>query len=522
MINFLVSYPLVTIMGVLSLGALLGQIKFGPLRFGAAGALFVGLMVGMLDPRLGDGMTLVKSLGVGLFCYTVGLAAGSTFLSDLKRQWTLMLAGVVGLLLMAGFGVGVGRMVNLSSGHVAGLFAGVLTSPAIDAAQHATNNSPDTLVGYAVSYPTGVIVAMIIVAMVATKRWPGKRDNTSMAEAGITAVSTLVTHDTRMSEIPGWPSRIRMSYLRRAGEMRLITAADYLHHGDIVLVVGMPDDVQGAVEFLGHPSEMRLTENRRDVDYRRFLVSNPHLAGRTIGDINVRSNLDGIVTRVRRGDLEMLATDDLILQPGDRVLAVVPRGRMGDAQDFFGDSENRISQLDALTLGLGIALGLLAGAIRVPLPGGINFELGSAAGPLIVGMVLGALHRTGPFRWDLPHATNSVLRQMGLMIFLACVGLATGPAFISQAFSLIGLKILLVSAVALVLGAVVVLFGAKWLGLSAQRAAGGFAGFVGQPAVLGYANQLVNDERIDSAYGALFALGTVVKILLVQIIPLLL
>lgn len=127
---------------MLSLGALLGQIKFGPLRFGAAGALFVGLMVGMLDPRLGDGMTLVKSLGVGLFCYTVGLAAGSTFLSDLKRQWTLMLAGVVGLLLMAGFGVGVGRMVNLSSGHVAGLFAGVLTSPAIDAAQHATNNSP--------------------------------------------------------------------------------------------------------------------------------------------------------------------------------------------------------------------------------------------------------------------------------------------------------------------------------------------------------------------------------------------
>ncbi|MCT2989278.1 transporter, partial [Propionibacterium freudenreichii] len=153
---------------------------------------------------------------------------------------------------------------------------------------------------------------------------------------------------------------------------------------------------------------------------------------------------------------------------------------------------------------------------------GINFELGSAAGPLIVGMVLGALHRTGPFRWDLPHATNSVLRQMGLMIFLACVGLATGPAFLSQAFSLIGLKILLVSAVALVLGALVVLLGAKWLGLSAQRAAGGFAGFVGQPAVLGYANQLVNDERIDSAYGALFALGTVVKILLVQVIPLLL
>ncbi len=520
MISFLLAHPLVTIMGVLSLGALLGQIKFGPLRFGAAGALFVGLMVGMLDPNLADKMDLVKALGVGLFCYTVGLAAGSTFLSDLKRQWMLMVAAIVGLLLMAGIGISAGKLFHLSNGHVAGLFAGVLTSPAIDAAEQATNHSPDTLVGYAVSYPTGVIVAMIMVAMVATKHWPGRRDNTSMAEAGINAVSTLVTHDTAMSEIPGWPGHIRMSYLRRAGEMRLITSGDNLRHGDIVLVVGMPPDVDKAVEFLGHRSETHLTENRRDVDYRRFLVSNPDLAGRCIGDINVRSNLDGIITRVRRGDLDMLATNDLILQPGDRVLAVVPRGRMGDAQDFFGDSEKRISQVDALTLGMGIALGLLAGAITIPLPGGLQFSLGSAAGPLIVGMVLGALHRTGPFRWDLPHATNSILRQLGLMIFLACVGLATGPAFIAQAFSLTGLKILAVSAVSLVLGGAVMLLGAKWLGLSAQRAAGGFAGFVGQPAVLGYANQLVNDERIDSAYGALFALGTVVKILLVQVIAL--
>ncbi len=520
MIDFLAANPLVTIMGVLALGALFGQIKFGPLRFGAAGALFIGLLVGMLSPRLSEGMGLVKALGVVLFCYAVGLAAGSTFVSDLKRQWGLMLVSIVGLIVMAGFSIAGGRFVGLNASHVSGLFAGVLTSPAIDAALEATDGSADTLVGYAVSYPTGVIVALIVVAIFATKRWPGMRDNVSMAEAGITATSTHVTRDTPIPDIPGWPNQIRMSYLRRRGKMRLITRADELHDGDIVLVVGMPDDVQTAVDYLGYPSSATLTENRRDVDFRRFVVSNPRLAGRTIGDINVREHLDGIITRVRRGDLEMLATDDLILQPGDRVLCVVPRGRLGDAQDFFGDSESRISQVDALTLGLGIALGLLAGAVTIPLPGGLTFRLGTAAGPLIVGMVLGALHRTGPFRWDLPHSINALLRQLGLMIFLACVGLATGPAFISQAFSLTGLKLILLSAVSLILGGAILLVGARLIGLSAQRAVGGFAGFVGQPAVLGYANSLVNDERIDSAYGALFALGTVVKILLVQVIAL--
>ncbi|MFT8396579.1 aspartate:alanine exchanger family transporter [Propionibacterium sp.] len=507
-------------MGVLALGALFGQIPFGPLRFGAAGALFMGLLVGMLSPRLGENLDLVKSLGVVLFCYCVGLGAGSTFMSDLRRQWSLMVAGILGLGAMAGFGVVAGKLVGLSPAHVAGMYAGVLTSPAIDAARRATGGDADTLVGYAVSYPTGVVVAMIIVAMVATKHWPGRRDNVSMAEAGITAISADVTHDTPIGEVPGWPTKVRMSYLRRKGQMRVASPEDHLRHGDLVLVVGMPDDVDKAIEFLGQRSRTSLTENRRDVDFRRFVVSNPHLLGLSIGEINVRENLSGVITRVRRGDLDMLATDDLVLQPGDRVLVVVPRGRLSDAEDFFGDSEARVSQVDALTLGLGIALGLLAGVITVPLPWGIHFQLGNAAGPLIMGMVLGALHRTGPFRWDLPHSTSSILRQLGLMLFLACVGLATGPAFLDQGISLNGLKIMILSVFSMALGGVILLGLARWRGLSAQRATGGFAGFVGQPAVQSYANSLVNDERIDSAYGALFALGTVVKILLVQVIAL--
>ncbi|WP_420175978.1 aspartate:alanine exchanger family transporter [Luteococcus sp. OSA5] len=522
MFDFLAAHPLLTLMLVLSTGALLGQIRFGPLRFGAAGALFMGLVIGAFDPRLGQNLDQVKSLGVVLFCYTVGLAAGSTFLSDLKRQWSLMLAGVVGLAAMAGSASALGHLLGLTPAHVAGLYAGVLTSPAIDAAITATDGSGDTLVGYALAYPTGVVLGMVVVALVVGRRWPGTRDNRSLAEAGIVARTVHVKRDVLLDEIPGYRNQaVKFSYLERDGDMRIARPGGELLADDRVLVIGMPPDVERATHFLGHESQQGdLTHQRRDVDFRRFLVSSPHVVGRSIGELNVQADLHGVITRVRRGDLDMLARDDLVLQPGDRALAVVPSNQIADAVDFFGDSERRVSQVDALTMGLGISVGLLAGVVSVPLPGGLTFALGAAAGPLVVGMVLGSLHRTGPFRWDLPGTVNATLRQLGLMIFLAAVGLASGPAFISQAFTPTGMKLVLVSGLSLLVGAAIVLGNARLIGLSAPRSTGGFAGFVGQPAILEFANRRVNDERIESAYGALFALGTIVKILLVQVVAL--
>ncbi|WP_232548844.1 aspartate:alanine exchanger family transporter [Propioniciclava soli] len=503
----------------IALGGLFGQIPFGPVRFGAAGALFMGLVVGALDPRFGQGLELVKSLGVVLFCYTVGLAAGTTFRSDLRRQWHLMVAGTAGLVVMAVGGALLAAALGLTPAHVAGLYAGVLTSPAIDTAIAVTDASPDTLVGYALAYPTGVVVGMVLVALLVGRRWPGRRDAPSLAEAGLVARSVRVERATELTEIPGYAAQaIKLSYHERDGDIRVLAPGQALRPGDRVLCVGAPDDVARAAAVLGHTSTRKLTHDRRDVDFRRFVVSNPALFGRTVADLNVTGALEGIVTRVRRGDIDMLARDDLILQPGDRVLAVVPRAQLEGAATFFGDSERRVSQLDALSLGVGICLGLLVGYVTVPLPGGLQFGLGAAAGPLVVGMVLGALHRTGPVRWDLPHAVNATTRQVGFMVFLASVGLASGTSFVQDAFTLTGLKVVGLAGLVLVLGAAVLVGAGRLLGLSAQRTAGALTGFIGQPAILAYANSRVNDERIDSAYGALFALGTIVKILLVQLI----
>ena len=351
MIELLARNPLLTLMLVLALGGLVGQVRLGPLRFGAAGALFMGLVVGALDPRLGQDLGQLKSLGVVLFCYTVGLAAGGTFVSDLRRQWALMVAGVAGLGVMALVGPWLGSLLGLSSAHLAGAYAGVLTSPAIDAAIDASDGSPDTLVGYALAYPTGVVVAMVVVALVGGRRWSGRRgpprpgdaggragpargerrrasprgavcaravvalvggrrgpargDTPSLAEAGLTARSVRVERESAIRDIPGWADEeVKLSYLEREGEMRVLRRADVLREGDRVLVVGNPGNIERAASHLGHfSSSDPLTTDRREVDFRRFLVSNPDLVGRTIGELNVAGHLHGIVTRVRRGDL---------------------------------------------------------------------------------------------------------------------------------------------------------------------------------------------------------------------------
>ena len=184
----------------------------------------------------------------------------------------------------------------------------------------------------------------------------------------------------------------------------------------------------------------------------------------------------------------------------------------------FGDSERRVAQIDAFTVGLGMALGVLVGLIEVPLPGGITLKLGVAAGPLVVGMVLGWVGRTGPFIWGLPHAANSTIRQLGLLLFLAAIGLDSGQAFAAAAFSATGVKVGVLAALIVAISGGVVLAGGRVFGYSAQRSAGGLAGLVGQPAILAFALSKADDERIEAGYATLFALAIIVKIVMVQVL----
>ncbi|WP_216388256.1 aspartate:alanine exchanger family transporter [Arcanobacterium phocae] len=519
MTALLLESPLLTIFVVVALGTIVGAIPFGPLRLGAAGALFVGLAIGNAVPDIADSMGMIQSLGLALFVYTVGLSAGQTFFADLVRQSKLMIASIGVLLVGAAVTVAGGILLGFDSDFSVGIFAGATTNtPALAAASAATGTEAPA-VGYSLAYPMGVIFGIVFVALIVGRNWTGKNDTESLAGKHLSAVTANVEQKLEIRRVPGWQEeRIRMSYLRRGDDQRVVSPGEVLLPGDRVVVVGLPDDVECAVGVIGSVVDEHLADDRSIVGFRSFVVSHKALAGRSIASLNLPAQFGAMITRVHRGDVELLASDDLRLELGDRIAVVYPRSEEKAIEKYFGNSQRKISEVDAIGMGLGLAVGLLVGMVAISLPGGTTFSLGAAAGPLLVGMVLGNLQRTGPLVWQLPLSANLTIRQLGLLLFLAAVGIASGPAFADTAFTAQGVKAGLLGAGIAILVVGLTAIAGRLLGLSAPRTAGAMAGILGQPAILAFASSKVHDERIESGYAAIFALGMIAKIIFVSLI----
>ena len=520
MASLFASSPLLALFVVVALGAAIGAIRIGPLRFGAAGALFVGLTVSALHPEVvSTHMSIVQPMGLAFFVYCVGISAGATFFQDLRKQTNLLALTTIVCVVGALIALVGGRLLGLSSGLTSGLFTGALTAaPALDTATRLTGD-PNAAVGYAFGYPVGVIGGILIVTITVTRKWVGPKDTPSLAGASLEAVSIHVSKHINTRDIEAWrDQRVRLSYLRRDGRTRVTAPGEDLLPGDHVVMVGDPAAIKEAAPLVGEVLGHNLEDDRSDLAFERIVVSNPDVAGRSVSELNVTKRFGAVITRVRRGDLDLLARDDLDLQLGDHVAVVVPTDELDDIAEWLGDSERRVAEVDGMAFGIGLVLGLLLGIVSFPLPGGQGFQLGAAAGPLIVGMLLGALRRTGPLVWTLPAAANLTIRQIGLMLFLAALGLNAGPQFASLLGSPEGWRAALLAAVMVVVCCVIQALGAKFIGLSSARAAGGIAGFLGQPAVLQAADARVTDERIEAAYATLFAFAIIVKILLLPLI----
>ena len=520
MASLFASSPLLALFVVVALGAAIGAIRIGPLRFGAAGALFVGLVVSALHPEVvSTHMSIVQPMGLAFFVYCVGISAGATFFQDLRKQTNLLTLTTIVCVVGAVIALAGGRLLGLSSGLTSGLFTGALTAaPALDTATRLTGDS-NAAVGYAFGYPVGVIGGILIVTITVTRKWVGPKDTPSLAGSSLEAVSIHVSKHINTRDIDAWrDQRVRLSYLCRDGRTRVTAPGEDLLPGDHVVMVGDPASIKETVPLVGEILDHNLEDDRSDLAFERIVVSNPDVAGRSVSELNVTKRFGAVITRVRRGDLDLLARDDLDLQLGDHVAVVVPTDELDDIAEWLGDSERRVAEVDGMAFGIGLVLGLLLGIVSFPLPGGQGFQLGAAAGPLIVGMLLGALRRTGPLVWTLPAAANLTIRQIGLMLFLAALGLNAGPQFASLLGSPEGWRAALLAAVMVVVCCVIQALGAKFLGLSSARAAGGIAGFLGQPAVLQAADARVTDERIEAAYATLFAFAIIIKILLLPVI----
>ncbi|MFE1381672.1 aspartate:alanine exchanger family transporter [Streptomyces sp. NPDC058740] len=521
--QFFADNPWLTLFLVIAAGSLFGMVRFGPVKLGAAGVLFVGLLLGALDQDIGPAVPAgLAVFGLALYVYTVGLEAGPAFFRELRPQLGVMLGAVAALVVTA---VAVGLLGNKVLGipgtYLAGGYAGIgTTTPGLAAAQASAANPTEPATGYAIGYPLAVVLTILFVSAIAAVRaWPARRDPGSGLPDRLVTRTVTVDRAQKWGEVPGVADgRLLASVHQAVGAApRVARGLGALAPGDRVVLVGGPEAVAEGAAALGREDADHLLDRRDTVDYRRILLTNPDLAGRTLGELALSDRYGAMATRVRRGDQDLLAHDDLLLQLDDRIRVVMPRARTAEVTAYLGDTEAKVSEVSAVSMGLGLAAGFLIGIPKLTL-GATTLSLGTAAGPLVMAMVLGRLRRTGPLVWVLPTRANLTLRQIGLLVFLACVGLTSGYAFRREAFSVFGLKLALVLLASAVLSYALMVLVARLLGQSRPRTMGLLAGYVGNPAITAYANSRVSDSRVNTGYATLFALAILVKIVCIQLI----
>jgi putative transport protein len=521
MIDLLVDHPVTLLFVVLAGGAALGAVKVKGVSLGPAGALFAGLALSAIDERLAV-PEVIGSVGLALFTYGIGLSSGPQFFSSFRAQARTL--GVVSLcLVIAAAAVQLlGTLFSISQGTAAGLFAGSLTNtPALAAARDALDGSTEPVVGYSMAYPVGVI------GMILAAGWALRRAREAPNADDLDVPLTLGSRTIRVG--PGPHPRLRelgataavFARVERDGE-QLVPGPDFeVRDGDFVSVtapLGVLDEVTAR---LGHSVVSQLSHDRSRLDMRRIVVSARQITGRRLGDLELHHRFGAVATRVRRGDVDLLAHDDLTLQPGDRVRVVAPREHMVEIGRLLGDSERRVGEFDALGYTFGLAIGTLLGLVEVPLGGGASFALGIAGGPLVVGLVLGRLERTGPITWQPPFGVGMSIRQLGTILFLGTVGSRSGSALLDALSSRQGIKLAAAAVLVVALTATVFVFSCRHLlGLGGARLAGAIAGLETQPAVLAFANEQADDDRVNTAYALVFPVAMLLKIVLAQLLAL--
>ena len=537
MIDLLVNNPLLLLFVVAAVGYPLGKLSVGGVSLGVAAVLFAGIGIGALDPRL-KLPEIVYQLGLLLFVYTVGLSSGRTFFASFNRRGLRDNVFVLAMLLVgAAMSVGLHSLLKLSPAITAGLFTGSLNNTAALAAAlgYIKDSVPaeqieaiinDPVVGYSITYPMGVL-GMILSIVIMQRVW---KVNYRAGREGAAAAQTLTNRTIRITQPEATAGTVQelieklhpgviFGRVRHNGDLGLIQSQTRFAPGDLVSVVGDAEHIEAVRQHLGEFSDEELAVDRSAVDYRRILVSNPKIAGHRLRDLNLPQHLGAVVTRLRRGDIEFLPQGDTLLELGDRVRVVAHRDNMPAVSAFFGDSYRHVSEIDVLTFTLGMVLGLLVGMIAVPLGGGVSIKLGFAGGPLVVALILGALHRTGPLVWHIPYSANLTLRQIGLVFFLAGVGTRAGYDFITTLKAGGGLVIFAAGVgVTMTVGLLSLVIGHKLLKIPMARMIGVLAGIQTQPALLGFAVNQTGDEEPNVGYAAVYPMALIAKIVLAQVI----
>ena len=537
-----------------SLGILFGRLKIGTVGLGIGGVLFAGIAVGHLSEIWGvhfnkEVMYFVREFGLILFVYTIGIQVGPGFFQSFRAdglRFNLAAMAIVGLgvamtvVVFFAFGLDINVLVGIMSG-------AVTNTPGLGAATQILGDvgftGPEitlTGMGYAVAYPFGIIG--ILVTMLAV-RFLSRTDIEAEADAykketraGDSSLPTLDVEVTnpnldglRLGDVPGlFDQEVVASRMRKGGaaggEVVVPTRDLVVHSGDVLHLVGSAKALQAMRLVLGRAVDQPVSTKGTKLTWVRLVVTANKALGVKLRDLALFEGHDVTISRINRAGIELPPRADSTLAFGDIVTVVGQPDDIEAVKMVLGDERSRLDQVQFEALFIGVALGILLGSIPLAIPGlPAPLKLGLAGGPLVAAILLGRLGHFGPFVWFMPPAANHALREIGIILFLAVVGVSAGHGFLDvllngPGLAWMGYGVLITLVPLLTVGLVArLVFKFNYLSLS-----GVLAGSMTDPPALAFAVSMSSSAAASVGYVSVYPLVMFLRILAPQLLVLLL
>ena len=439
-------------------GLWLGNIKIRGVGFGIGGVLFGGIFVGHFADQLGwvlsaDMLHFIQEFGLILFVYTIGIQVGPGFFASLRVSGLRLNLFAFGIVVMGGLVTAIlHKLFAIPLPVVLGIFSGAVTNtPALGAGQQILRDLgiPADVVdqmgmSYAMAYPFGICGILLSMWLVRVLFRVNVEQEAKEHESTLTNGHALIKtinirvenpnlNNMAIQDVPILNSAtIICSRLKRDETLMVPSPDTLIQHGDLLHLVGQPADLNNARLVIGQKVDTSLSTRGTDMRVERVVVTNEKVLGKKIRDLQVKERYDVVISRLNRAGVELVASQDASLQFGD-ILNLVGRPSSIDAvADMVGNAQQKLQQVQMLPVFIGVGLGVMLGSIPLYVPGfPVALKLGLAGGPLIMALILGRIGSIGKLYWFMPPSANLALRELGIVLFLAVVGLKSGGDFVA-------------------------------------------------------------------------------------------
>lgn len=544
-----IAHSILLLAVVIALGIQLGKIKLFGISLGVTLVLFVGILLGhfgfSMDPEV---LHFVKEFGLILFVFSVGMQVGPGFFSSFKKggiTLNLLACGIV--LLGAVVALVIHYVTDTPMATMVGVMSGAVTNtPGLGAAQQAFNDlfgtTDETIaLGYAVAYPLGVvgiILSMLLVRYLFRINFQKETEKLcaeeNMSQQGATPVSLVVKNPAvfnmtiaQLSELLKHREFVISRIMHTdTNKVEIASAETVLHEDDKIFVITTEHDVDTIRTFVGQEIEMDRKQwipADSQLISRRILVTKPELNGKRLGDLQLR-RLHGInITRLNRSGVDLVATRGLNLQVGDRLTVVGSEPAVAKVEGILGNSLKKLNDPNLITIFIGIALGVLLGSIPIAFPGIPQpVKLGLAGGPLIVAILISRFGYKYKLITYTTQSANLMLREVGIALFLACVGIGAGDGFVDTiinkgGFTWIGYGFLITVIPLLLIGFI----GRYFFKINYFTLMGLMAGSMTDPPALAYSNATAGNDAPAVSYATVYPITMFLRVLVAQLLILL-